>query len=476
MKIICRGFIIICFWINYSFYVNAGDFSDLFVRVSEKDPRYLELSDGRPYIPIGLNLIHPDRWDDRGLERMQEWMENLSSNGGNYIRVWISSDFWDVEHQKSGNYDSEKARRIDTMLEMARRYNIKVKLTIEHFRTIQGEGRQKWAHKPIHHISMGGTATNLADFFAGEKSREQFKRKLLWFKERYGDNPTIFGWELWNEINAVATSDKYYMPWTEVMLNELHRIFPKNMALQSLGSFDTDKVRDLYKRHSLLSGNDIAQVHRYLDLGAQLEVCHDAVDVLAADAVRELLNFNPKKPVILAESGAVEPNHSGPFKLYSKDKDGIILHDVLFAPFFAGAAGSGQIWHWDSYVDKNNLWYHFSRFASAVGGIDPISEHFIPLMIEHPRLRVYVLKGERTILCWIRDSRNTWMSELRDGIPPEILKGESVDFSKPLQNRSVKTAQVYDPWKNIWQAASITDGKVQLQAFARSVVIKLQLK
>jgi hypothetical protein len=91
--------------------------------------------------------------------------------------------------------------------------------------------------------------------------------------------------------------------------------------LQSLGSFDTDKVRDLYKRHSLLSGNDIAQVHRYLDLGAQLEVCHDAVDVLAADAVRELLNFNPKKPVILAESGAVEPNHSGPFKLYSKDKD-----------------------------------------------------------------------------------------------------------------------------------------------------------
>jgi endo-1,4-beta-mannosidase len=210
--------------------VNAGDFSDLFVRVSEKDPRYLELSDGRPYIPIGLNLIHPDRWDDKGLERMQEWMENLSSNGGNYIRVWISSDFWDVEHQKSGNYDSEKARRIDTMLEMARRYNIKVKLTIEHFRTIQGEGRQKWSHKPIHHISMGGTATNLADFFAGEKSREQFKRKLLWFKERYGDNPTIFGWELWNEINAVATSDKYYMPWTEVMLNELHRIFPKNMA------------------------------------------------------------------------------------------------------------------------------------------------------------------------------------------------------------------------------------------------------
>src|SRR5215471_7201197 len=110
-----------------------------------------------------------------------------------------------------------------------------------------------------------------------------------------------------------------------------------------------------------MPGNDIAQVHRYLDLGASLDACKGPVDVLAAEAVRELLAFQPGKPVILAESGAVEPRHSGPFKLYTADQDGVLLHDILFAPFFAGAAGPSQIWHWDAYVAKNGLWQHFRR-------------------------------------------------------------------------------------------------------------------
>ncbi len=63
------------------------------------------------------------------------------------------------------------------------------------------------------------------------------------------------------------------MAWTAFMLPELHKAFPKNMAMQSLGSFDTDRARDVYKRHSTMPGNDLAQVHRYLDLGAKLEIC-----------------------------------------------------------------------------------------------------------------------------------------------------------------------------------------------------------
>ena len=84
------------------------------------------------------------------------------------------------------------------------------------------------------------------------------------------------------------------------------------------------------------------------------------------------------KPVILAESGAVEPRHSGPFKLYAADRDGTLLHDILFAPFFAGAAGPGQIWHWDAYVAKNDLWWHFGRFRDVVKGIDPAEEFYTP--------------------------------------------------------------------------------------------------
>ena len=64
----------------------------------------------------------------------------------------------------------------------------------------------------------------MADFFDGEASRAQFKRKIQWYGARYGDQPIVYGWELWNEINAVS-GDGDYMAWTETMLPELHKTF-----------------------------------------------------------------------------------------------------------------------------------------------------------------------------------------------------------------------------------------------------------
>lgn len=444
-----------------------------FVRVSPRDYRYLELTDGSSFIPIGLNMIAPPRaaeGEETALRGMEEWLRKLSSNGGNYIRVWLSSPFWDVEHEKSGVYDAEKARRIDRLLELCRRYGIRVKMTMEHFRTIGEPGRQ-WSDKPLHHVSHGGPARSIADFFDGDVSRAQFRRKIRWYAGRYGDEPIVFGWELWNEVNAVRGGD--VMAWTETMLPELHRASPKNMAMQSLGSFDRARKREIYRRHSTLAGNDVAQVHRYLDLGAELEVCKGPVDMLAADAIRELLSYDPRRPVILAESGAVEPNHSGPFHLYRSDTAGIILHDVLFAPFFAGAAGPGQIWHWDVYVDENNLWHHYRRFADVVAGLDPAAEEFEPFLVNHPRLRVYALKGRKTTLAWCRDTEDTWETELRDGRKPAVFKGLKVDLSQVLGDSPPERARIYDPWSGQWAGVDSRHGTILLPEFSRSIVIRL---
>jgi hypothetical protein len=259
------------------------------------------------------------------------------------------------------------------------------------------------------------------------------------------------------------------------MLPELHKLFPKNMAMQSLGSFDNDGSRKPYQRLVAMKDNDVAQVHRYLDLGAALKVCHGPVDVLAADAVRELLAMKPGKPVILAESGAVEPSHAGPFKLYDKDKAGTILHDVIFAPFFAGAAGAGQCWHWYEYVDKVNAWHQFKGFSETVSGIDPAAEGFEPLMVEHPRLRVYVLKGKRTTLVWCRDKESWWKTELEEGRAPEELKDLVLNLGTDvsLSGRAVRT---YDPWAKRWADAKVENGGVQLPAFSRSIVVRADTK
>ncbi|GAI53434.1 unnamed protein product, partial [marine sediment metagenome] len=145
-------------------------------------------------------------------------MRSLSENRGNYIRLWLSHNFFDVEHERSGKYDNDKAKRVDVVLEMARRHNIRVKMTFEHFRHFFRK-TQRWAAKPIHHVSRGGPAENIDDFFQGRRSREQFKKKIQWYAERYGSDPIIFAWELWNEMDTVR--GKGYMEWTEEMLLEL---------------------------------------------------------------------------------------------------------------------------------------------------------------------------------------------------------------------------------------------------------------
>jgi hypothetical protein len=431
-------------------------------------------------VAIGLNLAVSPTGVKLGISRpgelpdYQRWFRKLSENGGNYARVWLSSGTFDVEHARSGEYEAERAQRIDRLLELARRHGIRLKLCLEHFRHI-GDGLQPYFAKKLHHVSQGGPAEKTADFFDSPRCREQFKRKLAWYQTRYGSDPIVFGWELWNEINCIAGGD--WVAWSEVMLGELHRLFPENLAMQSIGSFDSAAYRDrLYRPLCTLPGNDVLQVHRYLDLGARLEVCRGPVDVLAADAVRELLAFKVRKPILLAESGAVEPRHSGPFKLYQKDRAGIILHDVLFAPFFAGAAGPGHIWHWDVYVDRMNLWHHFARFARAIEGIDPAAERFQPGVVPHERLRILALRGQSMLLVWCRDAQNTWQSELAQGQAPQPARGATVDLAPALGGASPRSASAYDPWEDRRTDLRLNGTRATLPDFSRSLVVKVSLQ
>ncbi len=463
------GVFLVCLLPWPSFRGEDRNASKSYVRVSPRDSRYLELSSGRPYIPIGLNMIAPPGGGD--MDGMARWIRKLAANGGNFIRVWLGHPFFDVEHDRSGVYDGEKAKRIDRLLQICREENVRVKMCIESFRHF-GTRSQAWSAKPLHLEKNGGPARDIADFFDGERSRKQFKRKLAWYRERYGDQAAVFGWELWNEVNCVAGGD--YMAWTEVMLAELHRLFPKNLCLQSLGSYDIEGKRGMHRRLSTMKGNDVAQVHRYLDLGARLEVCKGPVDVLAADAIRELLAFKPGRPILLAETGAVEPGHTGPFKLYAKDRAGIILHDVLFAAFFAGAAGPGHCWHWDRYVDANDLWWHFGRFAAAVEGIDPPAEGFEPATMDHPRLRIYLLRGKRTVLAWCRDQKNDWRSELRDGHPPETLTGISLPMKELGLSFKPARIRTCDPWSNRWMEINSRGMALPLPPFSRSILLRVE--
>jgi hypothetical protein len=453
---------------------SSPDDRNAFVRVSPRDSRYFELTTGRPYLPIGVNLVGapvPDKVD--------AVVKTMAENDINFCRLWIGAGPLDIEHTRTGVYDDENAKNLDRILDLCWSRGIRVKLCVEYFRDIPPQkrsGRSSTFDRPWHHVSNGGMFASMEDFLTSEKGIVQFKKKLAWYRNRYGDHPGVFAWELWNEMDCVRGP---WLPWTDTMLAELHRLFPKNLAVQSLGSFDHENKRLRYGQLARLAGNDVAQVHRYLDLGAKLTVCHGPMDVLAADAVRELLTFSPGRPVILAESGAVEPGHSGPFKLFKNDKDGLLLHDILWAPFFAGAAGTGQCWFWQNYIDANQLWWHFARFSKATQGLDPPAENFIPCTLEHNRLRIYVLHGRHTVLLWCRDAGNDWRAELEQGEEPRVFSGERLDLNPVLTNGTTPRVRAYDPWRDTWADIRLDehpDRRVKLPDFQRSILVRLDLR
>lgn len=451
-----------------------------YIEVSRDNPAYFQFTDGSYYVPVGINMINPSgKFHDNPDSAMTEigrWMKNLSANGGNYIRIWLSESFWDMEDKNAGQYSVDKIKRIDRFIEMARENNLRIKITLEHFRSLTlEENRQAWATKFIYHTSHGGPLDSIRQYLTSVQGQKLFLDKADFYRNRYGSDTLFFGWELWNEMNAMhGPQDSIFFGWNEKMLREIKQRFPQNLVMQSFGSFDNEGVRPVYKKLMLLPGNEVAQVHRYLDLGAEMELCHAPMDVICASAVEEIRSYSPGKPVMLAETGAVEPGHAGPSKFYPLDTAGILLHDILFAPFFTGSAGCGMCWHWESYVDKNNLWYHFGRFSEAIKGINPIEEAFIPSKSESDSLRIYMLAGRNTTLIWLRDMRDTWQSELRDGHPPMINTGIRLDLKALGISNVPSQADVYDPWINKWVNRIPEDMNLSLPDFKRSLVVRIK--
>lgn len=440
-----------------------------FVQVSTKNPAYFQLSNGDTYVPIGCNIC----WAG-DIETLERYLMELGKNGGNYARLWISHGLFEYQTQY-GEVNKWGLGNLDRALYAAAKYGIKLKLCIEDCRRIDPAWGNNSNVKISYHVDNGGPFNNIAEYITTPRGKAVYLDRVSFFRDRYGDDPRVFAWEIWNEMNAVQVPEADIIAWNREMIPKVHNLFPKNLVTQSLGSMDRDWCFQFYEAFMGIAGNQIMQVHRYLDEGAPLGVCQAPVDVLASDAVEKLRTYGHRKPILLAETGGVEPNHSGPHRGYANDREGMILHDVLFAPFFSGAAGSGECWHWDEYIDRNDVWWQFRRFVNALQGVDPVIEGFTPARSDQNDLRVYVLKGAGTTLVWCRDVNNTWQTELIDLVPPSVISGKQIDLSGVLGGKTIAGVEAYDPWKDQWTTLSAS-AKPALPDFKRSLVLKIKHK
>ncbi len=167
----------------------------------------------------------------------------------------------------------------------------------------------------------------------------------------------------------------------------------------------------------------------------------------------------------------MKPNQIGPFPLCTRDCEGTLLHDVLFAPLFTGSAGSGQPRHWDADIATQGLWWHVGRFASGIEEFDPIAEaRRAVLRTSSPPLRVSAWVGRSATLAGCREGRADGRSELERRAPPRALAGLAVPL-EPLRGPPHEgRVDVYDPWADRRSALSADRANVPLPEGRRSLV------
>lgn len=456
-----------------------------YVQISSADSRYFAYSDGACYCPIGLNMVYPTMYKlpqgdefalsgreaTLGLSDYRRWLQELAEAGGNYARLWLSHAYFDVETGVAGEVNPLAFARLDAVIEAARALGIRLKLTLEHFRDFRSANMDIFLKKLVH-PATGELPHDMDDWFTGAEWQRLWMAKIAAYMARYADDPVIMAWELWNEINACRVSRfEVVREWTRRTLPRIKAMSPANLVTNSLGSFDREEMAG-FQQAFHMDEMDFQQVHRYVDQGAPWAICRNETYEAAADAV--LRARRDDLPVILAETGAVNDHHTGPFRFYRSDRRGILFHDTTYPPFFAGSAGTGQIWHWDErYVDAKRLFRAYRPFAELLTGVAVDRENFQTADLSDDRVWLRLLVGKSCVLGYLRNRADNWQKTLRDRQEPGAIPGQ---LAFPLEAFGIRSGSL--TLIPIWPeedmtAAAFGDGKLIVSGLKYGVFVKI---
>ena len=412
-----------------SFFVTDSE-NKGYISVGKKDSRYFVYSDGTSFFPIGINMAFPTSYllssgsefkksnntVYLGLRQYRRWFDKCAENGVNMVRLWIGHMYFTPDTEEVYKLDYKKLSLLDKIVDMARKRNIKLKLTLEQFRVFKYDDEKvdlPAFYKKLYHD--GESCADYREWLENEKWQKPWLYKINELSKRYNGDTTIFTIELWNEMNCFGDVSE----WNKNKLPEVKKLFSKHLVTNSYGSLDCESVKELYRNFCWEETNFI-QIHRYIDQGAPYEICSYPVEMMK-DAISYFMENN--KPVLVAETGAVDDRHSGPFRFYSTDDRGIIFADTVYSPVFFGSCGIGNIWHWDSrYIESKNLYKMYAPIEKVFKNIDFQKEEFEIKDFSCNAAYILALYGKNVQIFYVRNKKDTWQNVLRDLNEPEAIK------------------------------------------------------
>jgi hypothetical protein len=390
-----------------------------FLHPPRRGGQYLRRSDGEGWFAIGFNVCWPE--PGTGVAGYVKYLDRLAEAGCNYTRLWLCTWGFHIETPAPYEYDLVQAAQLDAVFEAADERGIAIKLCLYNFHDLRA-----FPEKGPYFAPRGPCETR-KDFFTSPAARDLTAAKLRYLVARYGAYTSLFGWELFNEMNYTLDSDdrtrlvrrqsdpgaELQRAWTREVADALAALDPyDHLITTSLGQ---NIVWDALWQQR---GMDIAQIHSYIRRPERITMDQQRDAAALALYARSRLEAT-EKPVLLSECGYLgigEDNRQN-----EADPEGIALHNFLWAGALGGHTGSPMLWWWDTYLEPNNLYYHYDALARFLDGVDWSRPKQVLRTEADPEVRVLGLRDARWAGLWLQNRDSTWYKRIVEEREPEEL-------------------------------------------------------
>ena len=382
-----------------------------FLRLSERDPRYMEFSNGEFYYPIGHNLRSPsDRrpgiygsevlanveWSERqGTRAYEKWFRKMRDHDENFSRIWMSPWWcgleWNRDHEGYhgiGYYNQANAARLDRILELAEKEGIYLNVETANHGTLSTFIDKQWRYNPLNQTMPDGYLRYATDFFTSRRAMRSHRDKLRYTVARWGYSTAIAWWGVMTEAE-----------WVEPYFRGLHFADPRKIEVASwvprpyktrahqskLISWlvETDRyIREMDAHPHLVSshfsnppngkelwhrpGGDIVHNNAYTSFTGywrkerfqRSKGCADVIYVFC-DVYQP---YCRTKPLLIGE-WAGDPHKNTEAHLTAE------LHTGIWAIAMTRTGGVTGYWWWNL-LDTRNLYPHFKAVAAFMKGED----------------------------------------------------------------------------------------------------------
>ena len=325
---------------------------------------FLYFDEGGQFIPVGENMAW---YTSNPMVDYSNWLTKLSSNGGNFIRLWMCHWGLGLEWLNNGyqglrKYKQNNAYYLDWLFDRCAQDGVYVMFCLNHHGQVSSQVNPNWSESP-YNSANGGPCQNTWDFFTHPAARAALKNRLRYTVARWGFQRSIMNWELFNEVGWTDNFDDHQAEisaWHGEMAAYLKQLDVRSHLVST--SYADDRYQEAWSHPDM----DFTQTHYYLPTP-------NIERVLAGGNTAFLNDYG--KPTLNGEFG-LSGSAAG---LGTLDPGGIHVHNCLWGGLFSGGLGTGMQWWWDSYVEERNLYTHYAGVSAVAAQIDLHAADFRPV-------------------------------------------------------------------------------------------------